>query len=491
LTGAEVERSSGKIRCAFIVPPSIVDERDVERVFGCTYGLYPIPHIFFLGVAAHLKQNGFEVDYVDAANAGWTREQFAEYVITSPANVFCFYSVNLSKRNDTTLCRLILEQRNDATVVFVGPSPTDTPGDFLIGERTYVVRGEPEYTMLELVDALSSGRADFENIQGLSFLRDGMQADNDPRPLIEDLDALPFPAREMLNKDHYYSPKLQKLPFTVINSSRGCPYKCRYCVPNSLSFARELEYKRVNGGNKPPLKLRSAANVIAELEEIKRQGYKSVAFLDDTFTLDKKRTVEICDAIGRLGFQWSCLTRPDCIDEEVAAALSRSKCDFVDIGVESFDQKILDDIKKDLKVEEAVDAIKLLKKHKVRVKLNILLGSSELETRETIREGMRTILELSPDSVMFSICNPFPGTEFWDIAKEKGWLKHDEYRPVDVQKESSISYPHLNGETLEYYVRRYNRKFFLRPLFMMENLKRVEGLRGLANSLKALKKKLF
>jgi radical SAM superfamily enzyme YgiQ (UPF0313 family) len=227
------------------------------------------------------------------------------------------------------------------------------------------------------------------------------------------------------------------------------------------------------------------------MRQLKEQGYRSVAFLDDVFMWGEERTLEICKGIQGLGLRWGFLTRADHVTEKIAKALAESGCEYVDIGVESFNQAVLDDIRKDCDVETAIRAIQLLQAYRVPVKLNVLVGASPLETTQTVQENLRVVRQLKPNAVMFGICNPFPGTEFWDVAKTKGWLIHKSYKPVDVQKEATIEYPHLKKAELEQAVRKANYAFFLKPSFLFRNIRMATSWASIVRAGRSLIRKLF
>ncbi len=460
------------MKVTFLVPPPLPGERPAERVFGCTYELYPFPPMPVLYAAAALRAAGHDVKVADGARESWSPQDMKSFLKVA-SGCFVFHSVNLSRDTDLAAHARLRELRGPETpVVFTGPGPSYEPEKYLRDARSFVLRGEVEESLPELVGLLASGGSvDPTGFPGLAArAADGRLLCGQPRPPIEDLDKLPFPARDLVPRDAYFNPKLGARPFTAVLSSRGCPHRCRYCVPNALSFARELEGRRAADGQKPRARLRSAANVIAELEELAAGGYKAISFIDDEFVWSAERTAEICAVLGRLGFRWGCLARPDYINEKTAAALAAAKCRYVDLGVESFVQEILDDVGKDLKVEQAEAAIRLLKKSGVPVKLNVLIGASPLETAETIETTVRKTIELDPDVAMFGVCNPFPGTPYWDLAVEQGLLVEPEYRPVDVQREASVRLPHLSPDELVRAVRRANRRFYLRPGLILRNL---------------------
>ena len=479
------------MKVTFVDAPALVGTRVVERVFGCTYSHYPFPNVFVLSCAAVLRQKGHNVAYVDAAAAGWSRERFIEYVRgDTQSDAHCIYGVNLSKANDLATLRVLRSCFGpEHPVIFLGPGPTWAPEDYLADGACAVVRGEPEHSLAEWIDHLG-GSAPSHDVAGVSFLSDGGVVHNVERALVDDLDALPLPARDLLDRDLYFNPKLGGAPFTAMLTSRNCPYQCIYCVPNSLSFARELEHKRWHNGAKPPVRLRSAAGVVQEFEHLHRGGYRAVSIIDDQFLWRAERTRQICDGIRRLDMEWGCLARVDHIHDEVVAAMASAGCQYIDIGIESFNQDTLDFVRKGASVRDAYRAVSTIKRHGISVKVNMLLGASPNESRHSILRNIRIVRELAPSAVMFSIVSPFPGTEFHRMAVEQGWLAQGEYRPVDVQRQSILSYPGVGARELEAIAHRANLTFYLMPGFFWRNLKRVKSLRAVWRGVRSLWRKL-
>ncbi len=473
------------MKITFLVPPPI-DGNIPERVAGCAYLLYYVPNIFLLSAAAVLEKDGCAVKYLETTIKKWDRGHFLSFLREDLSDVYCFYSVNLSQNTDLQALKDIREIRGDVPIIFFGPAPSDRPAEFVVDDYAYVVRGEPEYTMLELSKALETNSAVY-GIKSVSFRRNGEILNNANREPIEDLDALPFPARHLLEeRDVYYNPKLGKRPFTAVCTSRGCSYRCIYCVPSSLSFSRELEYKH-HVGKKPPVRKRSPENIIEEFKLLKSQGYKAVNVQDDQFVWGEERTIKICEGIKDLDMVWGCSARSDHLTEPVVKAMAAAHCKFIDLGVESFNQEILDYVKKDIDVKKNEEAINLVKKYGVSAKINIMFGASPLETMATIQRNREEVKRLKVDQVMYNIANPFPGTEFYKIAKESKLFVYGDYKPVNVAKEANIAYPHLGKAELENAVRRANFEFFLTPRFILKNIRRLGSL----DSVKAMFRKLF
>lgn len=479
------------MKITFIDIPNWMERESVERVFGCNLTIYPVPNVFTLIIAAILRDGGHRVNYIDCANYYWSQQQFKDFLYKDDSDLLGIHSVNLSKQIDLFALEKIREIKRFIPVVFTGPAPTYFVEEFLKDENVYVIRGEPEFTFKELVSELSQpiNKRNLENIDGLSYLKNAMLIHNNSRLPISDLDFLPFPARELLDQRLYFNPKIGLNPWTVLLASRGCSYRCIYCVPCSLNFAREIEYKRFYNC-KPPVRLRSVRNIIEEFRVLKKQGYRSISIIDDNFIWGEKRTLELCEGIKNLGIQWGCLARADHITERITKSMAEAGCQYIDLGVESFNQDVLDYIHKDLKVQRIYEAINIMKKYRIGVKLNILLGTSPIETEEIILENLRRVKELKPSTVMFSIVSPFPGTEFYNIVKENNWFDKEDYYPTYLQKKATISYPNLSSKDLNRLIRRCNYNYYLSPSFIMQGLKRIKSFRGLLSALAAYGRKL-
>lgn len=476
------------MRISFLIPSSLDEHPPAERVFGCNYGLYPIPNVFILYVAALLEKNGYQVAYADAAIEKWDKEKLKDFLEKDDSNIYAFYTVFLSEETDKKVHQIVRETKKNLPIIFFGPQPTYKPEKYILDENTYVVRGEPEQTFLELVSSLEKNSS-LESVKGISFLENKKMINNETREIMENLDDLPFPARHLIKKELYHTPKLSPRPFTVMITSRGCSHRCYYCVPCSESFARELEWRKSRGNySKPKVGLRSPENVIEEFKQLKKEGYKSVSILDDQFVWGEERTIKICNGIKDLGIEWGCLSRADHLNESTIKAMAEAGCKYVDIGVESFDQRVLDDIKKDMKAETLFSSIKLLKKYKIQAKLNILIGVSPLQTKEVVERDIEISKKSGADLVMFGVCTPFPGTEFHDIAMKNGWIKTGDYVPTDPLTQSIIEYPNMSNEELKELLKKANKSFYLRPSFLIGKLKQISNLSELKENIRALRR---
>jgi len=234
---------------------------------------------------------------------------------------------------------------------------------------------------------------------------------NPGHPLLGDLDALPFPARDLLDNSLYRSPETGH-PLTVIHGNRGCPSKCIFCPAGVMSG-----YK---------VRYRSPTRIMAEIEEcVTRYGLREFLFHGDTFTLNKPWLLELCDLIVASGHKihWGCNSRVDTMDDERAERLRRAGCWVVAFGVESGNQAILDHMKKGQRAERAQQAVAICKRHGLRTHAFFVIGTP-WETRSTLEETYRFARRLDPDFFDFNIAYPLPGTELYDLTLREGLFEN-------------------------------------------------------------------
>lgn len=466
------------MKITFLMPPSLDGKNCADRCYGCNYGIYFLPHLPTLYMATILRNNGFDVEINDFAAKKKKISDFQGFISNNESDVYVFYSVFLSEKTDIEAKKLILTKRTDAKFVYCGTQPTWNPTGFL-DENSYVIRGEPDFTILELMNAFKNNGT-VENIKGISYLKNNQIINNAPAELIEEIDNVPIPDRTILDYSPYYNPKFSSLPHTAILTSRGCFGKCWYCVPNSLSFARELEYKKYNN-KKPGPRLHSVERVIAEFRELARLGFKSVSIVDDEFIWNDNRTVSICEGIKDLNLEWLCLARPDMITERSVKAMSEAGCTYIDMGVESFDQNILNHIRKNIKIEDIEKAVRIIKKYGIEPEINVLIGATPYETEETIKNTIKEVEKLNLKYVLYSIAAPFPGTDFYYAAKDNGWMIYDDYIPIDPGKESLISYPHLSKEKMEELMNKAYREHYFNLKYIIMQIKNTKSMNDFMN----------
>ena len=479
------------MRVSFLTPPSFFHKQPAERSAGCTRVVVPTPNIYELSLVASIREiTGVEVSLDDFTQTSNACNKFEKYVDFGQIDLVFIWSVNLSVDDDIHAFNILRKKYRFLPVIFVGPAPTWEPERFLHDSSSYVVRSEPEITAVELVNAIAK-QITPDMIEGVSW-RDtfGNIHHNKSRNTTCDLDSLPFPARDLIADRRYINPKLKTGPYTTAFTSRNCPFNCIFCVPSSLTFAREIEYRRTHGC-KPPVAFRSIKSIDAEMAQIAAQGYKAVGFMDDNFIINEKRTDSICKLMQRHGLIWGCQARADAITPTIASLLAEGGCRYIDIGIESFDDRILTYIKKAETADDIRRSIRLLADAGISVKANVLIGSSPLETPRTVAATLREIRRLPIDQVMINIVSPFPGTEFYKICMENGWIENNQYVPTDVQRQSILRLPHLSARQMENLLFYHNLRYFLSPQFIYRQIGRFSSISEFTAALKALKIKLF
>lgn len=465
-------------KVTFLEPPAVTG-RTAERYAGCSYELYHFPDLGNMYPMACLERIGVETAYIDSIMEGLDRESFLRRLDADDATHYVLHAVVLAKPTDLHWIGEILKRKPSARILLHGPEATRVPQEYLLDRRVIVFRGEIEKPM---VTYFQEGR-----LAGASFL-DGPEGGAVRHVPHEDsgyeMDELPIPRRDHPSfrpyMHRFQNPKFPEGPFTTALASRGCAFRCMFCVPISISFAREIE--EGTNGKTTRVKKASAARVVEEMAYLKGLGYRSVHFTDDQFLWEKPRTMAILEGLKPLGMQWGCLSRADFLtDEEVVKAMAASGCVSVDIGVESLKQETLDRIRKDLKVEDVFTAAELLNRHGIAPKFNIMFGTTPDETEEDMLETVRRLREMDVQNVMFTIATPFKGSEFYRYVKEHGFLV-DDSDSVNPMGKSMISYPRMTKAHLEAIEKRAYRSFYLRPRQVVNRLRRVRSPRQLVEA---------
>ncbi len=343
-------------------------------------------------------------------------------------------------------------------VVLGGVHVTFMPYDALKHEFVDAVcTGEGEYTLKEVAERVERGKT-LEGIKGLIYKEDGKIIDNGKREPVQDLDSLPFPAYDLMPLDRYTVLGHRMEHFPMI-SSRGCPFGCRYCS-SSLFMGRKF-------------RARSAENVVDEVEwlvnEFKAQY---IAFSDDTFTLNKRRVEEICREIVNRGIdvEWSCSSRVDTINRSILEKMKRAGCSAIYYGVESASPAILRYYKKKINLDMVEKAVKLTKKFGIMTICSFIIGSP-YETKEDMKATLRFALKLDPDYAQFSILTPYPGTEIYEEAKEKGLLLSTNFDDYTAGK-PVLRNLYMSPEEISRFLKYCYLRFYLRPKFILRELKR-------------------
>ena len=314
----------------------------------------------------------------------------------------------LTNMREAAFEMISIAKENNYTVIVSSSDATDHFREYLEKGADFIIKGEAEITLLELLNALQTGDSDFSSIPGLAFRSGSEIKTTAKREVLRDLDALPFPAWDLAHLDLYRKKWKERNGFFSMNivTTRGCPFKCNWC-------AKPIYGNRYNS--------RSPENVVAEIKMlIEKYHPDHFWFCDDIFGLKPgwlQRFSELVQQEG-LKFKFKAQCRVDLLLEENSIEwLAWAGCDEIWVGAESGSQKILDAMDKGTKVEQIYECTSLLKKHGIKPCFFLQFGYLG-ETRDDIRATKKMLLELMPHDIGVSISYPLPGTKFYEMVKE-------------------------------------------------------------------------
>jgi radical SAM superfamily enzyme YgiQ (UPF0313 family) len=378
---------------------------------------------------------------------------------------FVFVAVNTatpSIRDDLAIADSIKQSQPESFVTLLGPHVSIFAEDALRESRAdAVARGEPEYTLSELADAVARSKPR-GGISSLS-LRDRDRIVHFPdRPPIENLDALPFPARHLLPMSRYRSAVWGKRPFTTMLSSRGCFYGCSYCP-----------YRIAHGTH---WRARSPENVVAEIEQcVSKLGVREILFRDPLFTADQERARRICELIVNRGIRvdWRCETRADLVTEELIEWFARAGCKEINFGVESANPQVLKGVKRTPISSARIRSIfETCRKNDIETMAFFIIGLPG-ETQDTVEETVQLAIELNPDIVQFTAATPYPHTPYYEQLKQEGLLVED--WSLFTSRAPVLGTRALTPDRLCALINHAYRRFYFRPSYALGRARKLRS----------------
>jgi anaerobic magnesium-protoporphyrin IX monomethyl ester cyclase len=320
-------------------------------------------------------------------------------------------------------------------VIMGGTHPTFCPEEVLSAGADVVFHGESDTTIHQF---MKNGMNRLNDINGISYKIQDEVIRNKESPLIQDLDSIPFPARELFDPNLY--------PVMSLTTSRGCPYNCYYCSATKF-WKNHLRYHSVE-------------YVESELEQIASLGYKFICFEDATFSTKVKRTRKICQSLmdnSKLkNLVWSCETRPDHITPDLLQIFHDSRCALINLGIESASETVLKLNNRNVSLDLLYKGMNYIQESKIPFQALIIFGLPG-ETKETIEETIKFLEEVKPDRILLSLATAYPGTELWKstqrIKMPLKWVRkftgHGEFSPLYLPENmTSTSYKFLAEKLL-------------------------------------------
>jgi len=377
-----------------------------------------LPPLGLAYVAAVLEKNKYQVEIVDALVENYSWNKLKKKFTEEKPDVVGITALTENRFEVFKTAEIAKNSLPNSTIVLGGPHVFHTAQDTLehIRPVDVIVRGEGEYTMLELCNKLKNNEP-LDDVNGISFRKNGEIIHNKPRELIRNLDELPFPAYHLLKFEKYNFkldvPGKGKLRAASIVTSRGCPFHCVFCE-TSLVFGKRW-------------RARSPDNIIKEIEFLQdTYNIKALWFNDDTFTLSKKRIIDFCNLLieKNIEIYFTCSIRVDTVDKELLKLMKDAGCYKIFYGVESGSQKILDDV-----VGKRITIKQIRQVSKWLDELGIIKNPSYVISfpEETYEDAMKT-LQLMKEiggEPSFSFLKIYPGTDVEHIARQKGILPKD------------------------------------------------------------------
>jgi len=460
------------LRVLLINPPAVVAYGSFKSAAKAAAS--PQMPLGILYIGGVLREAGHQVEIIDCDIDGYDAFSIVDEILRRAPDVVGLTATTPIVASAIKIIEQV-KQRSDIVTILGGYHITALPIQTM--QRSvvdYGIYGEGEATVTELLDLLA--RTDkkprveeLKNIRGLLF-RDGDRiVANEKRPLIKDLDRIPYPARDLLRNEKYIwsVPGKGMVPVAAITTQRGCPFQCIFCGAQTMF---------------PGMRYHSIPRIIAELRYITEElGIRHLHFQDDTLTLNRKKVTKMAEEIRKHGitFTWEGYTRANTIDRELLAKLKSIGLNRLSFGVETGNEGILKAIKKGVPKQAYVEAYRLCREEGIETRCSIIIGHP-FETKETIKETIRFACSLDCYQAYINIATPYPGSELLELAREgyggiklltEDWNEYRRYGNAVMEMND------LSVEDLVKLQKWAYRKFYLRSKIIWYNVTRA-GLRA-------------
>ncbi len=447
----------------FLVNPFITSAERYGRNIGDIGGHQMPLGIFYL--AAALRQINEEVQIRDCEALNLSHEELISELKETQTRIIGITSTTVGFYRARTLAEMIKNEIPDITIVIGGPHMSAMPKPTMLTKAfDYGITHEGEIALTKLTAYLLHGKGQLSEIPNLSYFSDNNLIQNDTIEYIQDMESIPLPDRDLCQDFSVYKPPIgafRDKPVMNMLTSRGCPYQCIFCDNNT--FGRKTRFF-------------SAEYVTREIKELITQyGAREIAFLDDTFVLDKKRLRKIFSILQeeQITFPWTCMTRVNNLDYETLKFMADNGCWQIRIGIESGNQKVLDFIKKGITLEQVRNVAKWGKQLGIKVSGFFIIGH-HIDTPETIEQTIDFALSIPLTDIITTINTPIPGTESYNLAKQYGdyyeddWMSLNYWTPVFVP--NGLSKELMLQKQAEMYSR-----FYRRPAVLLRQLGKIKS----------------
>ncbi len=440
----------------------------------------PFPPLGTLYAASLLRENNYSVDLFDVnllknplAIQSVLEEKKPNYLVIYDDGFNYLTKMCLTKMREACFQMIAFGKKQNCVVIVCSSDATDHYSDYIEKGADFIIQGEGELTLLELINTIKKGN-EIETINGIVFQKKGIVTVNPKRVVLENLDELPLPAWDLIDIDaykHIWAKSNQ--PFTLnLATTRGCPFKCNWC-------AKPIYGNRYNA--------HSPEYIVQEIAFLQEKfGVNRFWMCDDIFGLKPNWVQEFNAELQKqnLKISYYIQSRVDLLlKENTIDALAKSGCEEVWVGAESASQKILDAMDKGTKVEEIYEATRLLKANNIRIAFFLQFGYLT-EIKTDIQKTIAMVKELLPDNIGISISYPLPGTPFYEKVKEDlklkaNWTDSDDFEMMFKGSFNSNFYRKLQRFVHKEYRKSqgiYNLKTFLKHPLNFQKIKSIAKL---------------
>lgn len=419
------------------------------------------PPIFMMYAAAVCRQRKHTVKLWDSPAQRLNYNVLLDEIENFAPDVNVINTTTPSFDHDLNLARELRRKVPRALNVMVGPHATFFYDQILetTPEVDIIALGEFDLTIGSLADSLTG----LHKVDGIAYRKGGGTCYQKGR-IVDDLDSLPYPAYDLVNLRHYKEAPFPatRTPAATVVASRGCPHKCSFCLWPQLIYGGRVRFRK-------------PGNVVDEIQYLKEKfGVQFVYFEDDYLNISWEKAEELCRAMidKRIGISWGCLGRTEGVTRERLKLLKKAGLFLIKYGLETSSQALLSEIDKKSNIAQVNEAVQLTKKAGIMCHLTAMIGIPG-ETEKTLSENMRYIHKLSPDSIQFSLCIPFPGTSLYEECKVKGILEYNEWEDFDGVSGGVIKLDNFTREQLRSERSRAYMKYYSSLPFFLLRLKRT------------------
>lgn len=421
-----------------------------------------------LYLAAYLKEKSADNDIMvlDAVAEGLDHEEIGQRLLKFNPDIVGISCWTFSLIDSLKVAKSSKEASPQAMVCLGGPHVTIYPAETLLfPEVDFVITGDGEKPFADLVKQLS-GEKRFDAVPNLYYKSAGIVKKSGIDHTEMDLNALPFPDRSLVPIRNYYSLLDKGSVTTTMMTSRGCPFQCTFCFQQDSGW-----------------RYRDVRNILQEMEHCISIGIRNFFIFDETFTVSKKRTMELCDGIlsNKLDITWSCRSRVDTIDDEMMKAMKKAGCTRISFGVESAGPRVLEKLNKKIELARASSAFRMARNNGL-ITLADFMIACPCETKDVALETIKFAVDLDPDYAQFCLFTLFPATELYREAIETGIVKKDVWLDYAKNPQADFKPPlwgTYNEKESKDILNLAYRRFYARPSYVFKRLTSLKSLKEL------------